>query len=159
MLLRNRAGDFCKSCQFKIEEKLTCHQSLDNPKSITTFICNCTDCRKITASMFASNFVIPDSEILEVKGEDKLTAYLREKGIDTGNTMTSHFCSVCGTLMYRVSSGFKGFKVMRIGTVDDFKLHETLLKPKVEQFTKDRVAWCTGGEGVKQFEGNYLASL
>lgn len=109
--------------------------------------------------MFATNFVIPDSAIEEVKGEEKLTSYLRDKGIDTGNTMTSYFCSACGTLMYRVSSGFAGFKVMRTGTVDDFKLHETLLKPRVEQFTKDRVAWCTGGSGVKQFEGNYLATL
>ena len=41
---------------------------------------------------------------------------------------------------------------MRIGTVDDFSLHETKLKPRVEQFTKDRVNWLHGVEGAKQTE-------
>lgn len=38
--------------------------------------------------------------------------------------------------MYRISSGFEGVYIMRIGTVDDFALHEGKLKPRVEQFTK-----------------------
>lgn len=57
--------------------------------------------------------------------------------------------------MYRVSSGSPGHSILRIGTVDDFSLHETALKPRVETFTKDRVAWLHGAEGVTQFEGNY----
>lgn len=74
--------------------------------------------------------------------------------------MENHFCSVCGTLMYRVSSGFPGKKVMRIGTVDDFKLHDTALRPRVEQFVKDRAAWTSGGEkgNIEQMEGNYYDS-
>lgn len=44
---------------------------------------------------------------------------------------------------------------MRIGTVDDFELHETKLKPRIEQFAKDRVAWCKGGGGIEQKHGNY----
>ena len=58
--------------------------------------------------------------------------------------------------MYRVSSGFPDKYVMRIGTVDDFNLHETRLKPRIEQFGKDRVGWCKGGDGVKQDGGNYF---
>jgi len=43
--------------------------------------------------------------------------------------------------------------VMRTGTVDDFNLHETKLKPVAEVFTDQRVAWLHGGaaEGMKQF--------
>jgi len=44
---------------------------------------------------------------------------------------------------------------MRIGQVDDLKLHETTLKPQVEQFTKDRVEWFKGAEGAEQYHGNY----
>ncbi|KAK5108542.1 hypothetical protein LTR62_008199 [Meristemomyces frigidus] len=124
---------------------------------VDSFICNCTDCRKITASMFASNFIVKDKAITHLKGEDKLTRYAQSATIATGNTMENSFCSVCGTLMYRRSTGFPGVSIMRIGTVDDFKLHETKLKPKIEQFTKDRVAWFHGGEGVKQVEGNHYA--
>ena len=44
---------------------------------------------------------------------------------------------------------------MRIGQVDDLKLHETTLKPQVETFTKNRVAWFNGAEGAEQYFGNF----
>lgn len=120
---------------------------------VDTFICNCTDCRKITASMFASNFVVKDSELKHVRGQEKLNKYSTSESIGTDNTMTNYFCSNCGTLMYRVGTGFPDMSILRIGTVDDYQLHETKLKPKKEIFTKDRVNWYKGAEGVEQFEG------
>lgn len=68
--------------------------------------------------------------------------------------LTNHFCSTCGTLMYRVSGRSPDKSILRIGTVDDFHLHETKLRPRVEQFTKDRVGWLCGAEGVEQVEGS-----
>jgi hypothetical protein len=68
--------------------------------------------------------------------------------------MTNYFCSTCGTLMYRVGSAFPGQSILRIGTVDDFSLHETRLRPRVEQFTKDRVSWLHAVNGVRQVEGS-----
>lgn len=59
--------------------------------------------------------------------------------------------------MYRVGSKFPGTSILRIGTVDDFSLHETKLRPRVEQFTKDRVGWLKGAEGVPQVEGSALS--
>lgn len=46
--------------------------------------------------------------------------------------------------------------ILRIGTVDDFNLHATKLKPQLEQFTKQRVAWLAGVqiEGLPRYEGN-----
>lgn len=58
--------------------------------------------------------------------------------------------------MYRVGTGFPGTKICRIGSVDDFTLMETKLRPRVEQFTKDRVSWVKGLDGdssVRQAEG------
>ena len=105
--------------------------------------------------MFASNFIVKDSGLKHNRGQDNLTEFSQAKTIATGNTMSNYFCKTCGTLMYRVSTGFPGMSIMRIGTVDDFNLHQTKLKPKIEQFTKDRVSWFKGGEGVEQKEGNY----
>ena len=121
-----------------------------------TFVCNCSDCRKITASMQASNFIVKDSTLKHDRGESKLTRWAQSKTIESGETMENSFCSVCGTLMYRRSTGFPGMSVMRIGTVDDFNLHETKLKPRVEQFCKDRVSWLSGGKGVEQQQGNFF---
>jgi hypothetical protein len=58
--------------------------------------------------------------------------------------------------MYRIGERFEGQVFMRIGTVDDFTFHETKLFPRVKQFTKDRVSWVKGFdgvEGVAQFKG------
>ena len=59
--------------------------------------------------------------------------------------------------MYRVGSKFPGKSILRIGTVDDFNLHETKLRPRVEQYTKDRVDWLCGLDGVKQAEGSFYS--
>lgn len=56
--------------------------------------------------------------------------------------------------MYRRGTAFPGLSILRIGTVDDFILHETKLRPRVEQFTKNRVGWFHGVEGTKQVEGS-----
>jgi hypothetical protein len=102
--------------------------------------------------MFASNFNVGDNYLKHLRGRENMTTYAQAKTTSTGNTMTNYFCSTCGTLMYRVSSGYPGISILRIGTVDDFSLHETKLKPKVEQSVKDRVAWLSGAEGVEQHQ-------
>jgi hypothetical protein len=58
--------------------------------------------------------------------------------------MEDSFCSVCGNLMYRRSSRFPGMSILRIGTVDDFNLHESKLKPQFEQFIDNRAKWLAG---------------
>ncbi|KAK3313554.1 Mss4-like protein [Apodospora peruviana] len=122
------------------------------PGLVNTFVCNCTDCRKITASMFASNFTVADTHLKHIRGHDNLKSFGQSQTIASGEMMTNYFCSTCGTLMYRVGSSFPGQRILRIGTVDDFNLHETKLRPQVEQFIKDRVSWFTGVEGAQKFE-------
>ena len=73
--------------------------------------------------------------------------------------MTNYFCLTCGILMYRVSSGSPGLSILRIGTVDDFHLHETKLKPTVEQFVECRASWVQSAKGAKQFVGSAFAGL
>lgn len=132
-------------------------QPTHGPGLVDSFVCNCSDCHKITASMFASNFVVADTHLKHLRGRDTLKTFSQSRTIASGNNMTNYFCSTCGTLMYRVSSGWPGKSILRIGTIDDFHLHETKLKPRVEQFTKHRVAWLGGVEGVKQVEGSAYA--
>ena len=47
---------------------------------------------------------------------------------------------------------------MRIGTVDDFSLHETKLKPRIETYIKDRVCWLKGTEGIEEHDGAYYTN-
>jgi hypothetical protein len=101
--------------------------------------------------MFASNFIVKESSTTHVRGKEKLVEYGQSKTIASGNTMTNHFCSICGSLMYRVSSGYPGLLITRIGTIDDTELMATKVKPRLEQYTKDRVPWLSPAEGVRQF--------
>ncbi|KAF5368104.1 hypothetical protein D9758_004387 [Tetrapyrgos nigripes] len=123
------------------------------PGLVNTFVCNCSDCHKITASMFASNFTIDDRYLKHIRGQDNLKTFSQAKSIASGNAMTNYFCSTCGSLMYRVSSGFPGMSILRIGTVDDFSLHETKLRPTIEQFIKNRAGWLSGVEETKKYDG------
>jgi len=55
--------------------------------------------------------------------------------------------------MYRRGVGFLGASILRIGTVDDFKLGETALRPTIEQYAKHRVDWIKDIENMVQIEG------
>ncbi|THY04572.1 hypothetical protein D6D01_10089 [Aureobasidium pullulans] len=120
----------------------------------TTAICNCTDCRKITASTFSSIVAVADRSVKFVRGKDNLTKFTMRKTIASGNSMDSHFCKTCGTLMYRCNTESNGILALRIGTVDDFALQATKLKPQMEVFCKDRVPWVSCGPDILQFDGN-----
>jgi hypothetical protein len=74
----------------------------------------------------------------------KMSTYTRT-ALST-NAMTSHFCPVCGTTLYRTSSGFPGMVVIKIGTIDDLSLADNeILRPEVEQFVRSRVGWLAHG--------------
>jgi hypothetical protein len=104
--------------------------------------------------MFASNFTILDTHLKHIRGKDKLKAFGQSHSIRSGNKMTNYNCGNCSTLMYRVGAAFPGVSILRIGTVDDFQLHETKLRPRVEQFVESRVAWFQGVEGIPQIVGH-----
>lgn len=98
--------------------------------------------------MFASNFTIAETHLKHIRGRENLKVFSQSHTIASGKAMANHFCSTCGTLMYRIGEGHPGKVFMRIGTVDDFSLHETRLKPTVEIFSKDRVDWLRDVDGV-----------
>jgi hypothetical protein len=105
--------------------------------------------------MFASNVTILDPYLKYVRGRDNVTIYSQAKTPTSGRAMTNYFCKTCGTLMNRIGDAFPGRNFIRLGTVDDFNLHETKLRPTVEHFTKDRVSWVAGvpGGNVTVFKG------
>ncbi|KAH6983916.1 Mss4-like protein [Ilyonectria destructans] len=127
---------------------------LSKPGFVVAFVCHCSDCRKITASMFTSGFVILDTYLKHVRGEENLKQFSQSQTIEQkGNLMTNFFCSTCGSLMYRRGAGLLGASILRIGTVDDFKLGETALRPTIEQYVKHRVDWIKDIEDMVQMEG------
>ncbi|KAJ5588350.1 hypothetical protein N7537_011028 [Penicillium hordei] len=126
------------------------------PGLIDTFVCHCVDCRKITASMFTTAFIVADTHLKHIRGQQTLKSFSQSKTIASGKAMTNFFCSTCGSLMYRISEVFPGYSILRTGTVDDFTLHETKLKPRCEVYTSNRVGWLPGAIDVEQVKGAAL---
>ena len=55
--------------------------------------------------------------------------------------------------MYREGSSYPGLKFLRVGTVDDFDLHDTVLRPTIEQFIEHRPNFWHGVDGARQVKG------
>jgi len=85
-----------------------------------------------------------------LRGRENLTAWGQAETIRAGARMTNYFCSTCGTLMYRAGDGFLGMSALRVGTVDDFNVQETVLRPRMEIFVESRVRWLAPVEGAEQ---------
>ncbi|OHE91706.1 hypothetical protein CORC01_12997 [Colletotrichum orchidophilum] len=144
---------FCGAVQLSFKHHINNpNQPTQGPGLVDRFLCHCADCRKISSSMFCSNFSVADSHLRHIRGKETLKIFSQSRTIATGNDMANHFCGTCGTLMYRVSSGLPGMSILRLGTVDDFRLVETKLKPQVEQFIDTRASWVKPIEGVLQLD-------
>lgn len=94
-----------------------------------------------------------DTHLRHLRGQDNLRAFAQAQTVARGTLMTNYFCGTCGTLMYRVGAAFPGFSILRIGTVDDFGLMETKLRPRREQYVERRAGWLKGVEGAVKVEG------
>lgn len=101
--------------------------------------------------MFTTAFIVRDSHLEHLRGEENLSLYTQSDTIASGSEMTNYFCKTCGTLMYRRGINFPGSSLLRTGTVDDFSLHETVLKPRIENFAEDRVCWLKEVDGMRRF--------
>ena len=107
----------------------------------------------ITNSMFATIFTCDDKYLRYSRGENNLTTWAQDATPRSGERMTNAFCETCGTLMWRKGDIMPGAKFMRVGTVDDISLHDTVLKPKKEIFAENRSARWHGVPGVDHFDG------
>ena len=71
---------FCGAIRFAAEV---------DPKRVG--ICHCTDCRKLTGTLFTYSFVFTRADIT-IKGKPKEIA----KSSDSGNKIKNYFCPDCG---------------------------------------------------------------
>ncbi len=131
----------------------TSPQPIKKPGLVNTFVCHCADCRKVSASMFATNLTTLDSHTRFTRGEDNLTVFAQSHTTTTGNTMANSFCKTCGTLMFRAGTIAPGTRFMRGGIIDAHGLHDSMLKPDVEIFSEHRAAWVKPVDGSEQGNG------
>lgn len=150
-----------------------------NGQPLTTALCHCDDCRKLTGSPYTYNFVVKSADLV-ITGSPKEVP----KTADSGNQIRNYFCPDCGLLPQlfcirrrlltnELGTPLFGWKVtlntdgsceadpqgvivIRAGIFDDVgTLNEA--KPVAEIYTDRRLKWVCPLEGAQQFGGNASA--
>jgi len=87
-----------------------------------SLICQCRQCQRITGTGHAVQFAM-DVE------KTKLTGNVQSYALkaDSGNEVTSAFCSRCGNPVYKTTSGMPDVYVFHAGTLDDPSLIDPLM--------------------------------
>jgi hypothetical protein len=69
-------------------------------------------------------------------------------------TLTTHFCSNCGTCLYKEadSEQFKGTVIIQAGTLNKGGMELDDVKPAAELWVKQRVPWLEDMKGVAQLQ-------
>ncbi|KAL4784886.1 Mss4-like protein, partial [Aspergillus varians] len=129
---------FCKKIQIEYTNE-----------PITSALCHCVDCRKITGTLFTYSFVFKWSD-LTITGSPKEVA----KAADSGSRIRNYFCPDCGTPLYGHRINESGvpdeITIVRAGIFDDIELLDRR-KPEAEIYIVGRVRWLCPLDGVNQF--------
>ena len=76
---------------------------------------------------------------------------------DSGNAVTSYFCSDCGSTLYRTSTGFPGVVMIRAGCVDALDVVDA--KPVLELWSRSHIEWVPLIRDVETIEGGLYSGL
>ncbi|KAI9934615.1 hypothetical protein ASPWEDRAFT_646822 [Aspergillus wentii DTO 134E9] len=116
---------------------------------LTSGLCHCLDCRKLTSGPYSYNFIVKTAD-LTISGSPKEVA----KTADSGNDLRNYFCPDCGTPLYGRKMKANGepdeITIVRAGIFDDVHLNE---KPQAEIYTDRRLKWVDPIEGAGQYSG------
>ncbi|KAH6986164.1 Mss4-like protein [Ilyonectria sp. MPI-CAGE-AT-0026] len=112
---------------------------------VATAVCHCLDCRKTSGSAYGISVMIPAGNF-EVSGTPSTFISKAE----SGNMVTSHFCSKCGTTLW-VDGPAVLLKFVKAGVLDDPNALDTA-KPVMELYTCRRAGWLPALGGCQQKE-------
>ncbi|MGR3914718.1 MAG: GFA family protein [Gammaproteobacteria bacterium] len=113
----------------------------DAPKRMVQ--CHCIDCQKVTGAGHAANAMFAEDRV-EISG--KAASY--SVTADSGNTVTRHFCPICGTRMYHTNSGRPGVLTLPAGCFEE----NDWFAPQVVVYTRSRPKWDMTTREVPNFE-------
>jgi hypothetical protein len=96
--------------------------------------CHCRDCKRASGGEMATFFGIPATDFTLLSGKPKAFHYIA----DSGKGVDRNFCPECGSRVFSSNlDSFPGAVFVQLGSLDK----PELITPKVEMFTKRRLAW------------------
>lgn len=96
--------------------------------------CHCNDCKRASGGEMATFFGVPASDFTLISGKPKPYHYIAA----SGKGLDRMFCPDCGSRVYTDNlESFPGAVFVQLGSLD----RPDLITPKLEMFTKRRLAW------------------
>ncbi|PDT50901.1 GFA family protein [Sinorhizobium americanum] len=105
--------------------------------------CHCEDCRKSTGSAFGVNIPFEVGEFRVISGE--VGSFT--KTADSGNELTRHFCSKCGSPLYGTSPQHPGRVYVKAGIIDQ----PSLVRPASQSWCQSKVEWSAIDPGLLSY--------
>ncbi|HXW42970.1 MAG TPA: GFA family protein [Xanthobacteraceae bacterium] len=96
-------------------------------------MCHCLECQRRTGAAFAGQGWFSRQQITAING--KSTSFTRSS--DSGNSVTFHFCPVCGSTVYWEAQRYPGMMAVGIGSFAD----PTFPAPGQSLFERRRHHW------------------
>ncbi|KPI34467.1 uncharacterized protein AB675_4057 [Cyphellophora attinorum] len=118
-----------------------------------TALCHCADCRKISGGLYSHNIVVPVSAFNITSGKSTLKEI--SKTADSGKSITSAFCTDCGTTVFRYGDSFggpDGMRIIKAGVLDDVDVLNNT-KPGAELYASERISWVQKVGGSEDKKG------
>ena len=97
------------------------------------YTCHCRACQRLTSSAFATCMQVP-AEALELIMGSPSTG-VRES--DSGNTLRTDFCSICGTALFTANSARPRLRTIHVGTLD----HPNEVEVSAHIWTSRKLPW------------------
>ncbi|MGH1539419.1 MAG: GFA family protein [Arenicella sp.] len=112
------------------------------PEFKAFYLCHCKQCQQLTGSAFAANLFTEPDNIVWLKGQDKVTAYVHPT-----REFTQSFCSSCGSAVPAINKSGKSLIVPSGSLLQD---HEAV--PDANIFSTEKVCWFNDGASAKEFK-------
>ncbi|RAH69531.1 GFA family protein [Aspergillus aculeatinus CBS 121060] len=97
-------------------------------------ICHCTNCKKAGGGLFSVNYLV-DGNDMTVEDPNGVKKVYQDPNTRSGNQISRHFCSSCGSPLYTLTPGRPGKAFLKA------PLFESIAPPSMAVFEEKQEAW------------------
>ena len=98
-----------------------------------SYTCHCLACQRLTSSAFATCIQVPAEALFLTEG----AGASRERAADSGNRITTTFCTSCGSALYSAYSARPRIRSVYVGSLD----RAADVEVDAHIWTKRRLPW------------------
>jgi len=108
------------------------------------YTCHCSACQKLSSSAYNTCIQVPGESVDIISGN----AATRDRLADSGNKLTTWFCSLCGSALYSQNAARPRIRTVYVGTLQ----HPHSVEVNAHIWVKRKLPWVTLPEDHRIFD-------